>query len=374
MTGLVHEVAELFRKEGPWCTIHLDVSTGTVDTLEAMDLAGDHVRETLLAAGASKEDAAAAAAIQWRAEGLPAPVSRFVLIRQGGVEVNETCPGAPVQPLISVGPIPNLMPLAEHRGSDFNYLVVEVDRASGEIRLYCASNSRALATTEIAGDTENLQNVPGSGRAQSHYQHRTKEIWRRNADLVAEEVDKLVLEHAPALVVLAGDVRARELVQAQLGEAAKRVARMVDMNSRAQGSDKGKFEMEVQKLVAEVFAGRQTALLDRLAQQQGKLAVSGWGATVHALQQAQVDTLVMDAAALADRHLLALDAEPWVATAGEEALDARTLGKVAAAPALLRAVALTDAKVELMAPGELDGKGPLAALLRWPTGPAVPAG
>jgi hypothetical protein len=94
---------------------------------------------------------------------------------------------------------------------------------------------------------------------------------------------------------------------------------------------------------------------------------------LHALQQAQVEVLIMNDGALAERRLLALGAEPWVASAGEQALGAQELGRVPAPAALLRAAALTDASVLLVPGGVLPQGTDVAALLRWPTGPAAPA-
>jgi hypothetical protein len=116
--------------------------------------------------------------------------------------------------------------------------------------------------------------------------------------------------------------------------------------------------------------------MDRLAMQEGQAnpeSATGVGAVVHALQQAQVEVLIFNDAGLSDRTLLALDAEPWIATTEEESLAANTLDAVPAAAALLRAAALTDARV-LLVPGPVLPEGvEVAALLRWPAGPAVPS-
>lgn len=115
--------------------------------------------------------------------------------------------------------------------------------------------------------------------------------------------------------------------------------------------------------------------MDQLALQEGQAnpeSATGMGAVVQALQQAQVDTLILNDTALEDRHLLALGAEPWLATAEEQALGADVLGQVPASSALLRAAALTDANLLLVPDGVLPGGADLAALLRWPVGPEAP--
>jgi hypothetical protein len=85
-----------------------------------------------------------------------------------------------------------------------------------------------------------------------------------------------------------------------------------------------------------------------------------------------VDLLILNDKALADHQLLALGAEPWVASAPEQSLGAEVLGQVPAPAALIRAAALTDASLLLVPDGVLPHGIDVAALLRWPTGPAAP--
>jgi hypothetical protein len=51
--------AGLFKKDGPWITVYVDASTGTVDTLRAAEVLPDRVREALDQQGASDADLAA---------------------------------------------------------------------------------------------------------------------------------------------------------------------------------------------------------------------------------------------------------------------------------------------------------------------------
>lgn len=193
---------------------------------------------------------------------------------------------------------------------------------------------------------------------------------------MAGEIDRVAGASGARLIVLAGDIRARGLVKDNLSEASKALVSEVDSHTHTAGSDSANLEDQVNQRVAEVWAEEQQNVMDRLAVQEGQAnpeAARGVGAVVHALQQAQVDTLILDDAALSERTMLALDAEPWIATAREEALGAGILGEVPAPAALLRAAALTDARV-LMVPGPVLPKGVhVAALLRWSSGPDVPS-
>ncbi|KQO01511.1 hypothetical protein ASF21_07710 [Arthrobacter sp. Leaf234] len=92
---------------------------------------------------------------------------------------------------------------------------------------------------------------------------------------------------------------------------------------------------------------------------------------ITALQQAQVEVLLLETTAWDGETLLALDAAPWVAISEADTAGAGVLGEVPAVAGLLRAAALTDAQVTMYPSGALEEK-PVAALLRWPTGPAAP--
>jgi hypothetical protein len=377
VTGSLKEYADLYKLPGPWCTAYVDAGTGTVDTLEAADVRPGNARAQLEAQGASAADLDAVEQSLQPEAGIPAPVSRFVLVHQGKAEINEVLAGDRVLPeRISVDPIPDLLPLVKHRPEDLPYVVAEVSREHGEIRLYHAGAGAPDSTREVQGETEHVSKFQGGGWAHLRFQHHTEDVWRRTADEVAGEIDRVVAESGARLIVLAGDIRARGLVQEQLSKASQDLVSVVDSHTHTQGADDALLDDQVNQRVAELWAAEQQEVMDRLAMQEGQAnpeSATGIGAVVHALQQAQVDVLILNDAALTERTLLALDAEPWIATAEEESLAANVLGKVPAPAALLRAAALTDARV-LLVPGPVLPEGvDVAALLRWPTGPAAPA-
>ena len=377
MTRSLKEHADRYRLPGPWCTAYVDAGTGTVDTLEADDVRPGNVRAALEAQGASAADLDAVEQALQPEAGIPSPVSRFVLVHQGNVEINEVLPGERVLPeRISVDPLPDLLPLVKHRPEEFPYVVAEVSRDNGEIRLHYAGAGAPASTEEIQGDTQHIKKFQGGGWAHLRFQHHTEDVWRRNADQVAGEIDRVVGSSGARLVVLAGDIHARRLVQEQLSKATQALVSVIDSHTHTAGADESLLEDQVNQRVAEQWATEQQDIMDRLAMQEGQAnpqSATGIGAVVHALQQAQVEVLILDDGALSERTLLALDAEPWIATAEEESLGAKVLGKVPAPAALLRAAALTDARVLLVSGGVLQEGSDVAALLRWSTGPTVPS-
>ena len=376
MTNTLHTLADVYRKPGPWVTIYTDASTGNVDSLHADDVRPENIASALEEAGATKDDRKAVAeALRRSAKGLPDPVARLIVVANGSVELDEFLPGPLALPeFTSVNEVPNLCPLLWHRPDDFAYVVAEVGRDGGEIHLRRANGLQDDSMTHIEGDTENLKKVPSGGWSQGRYQHRTENIWKANAADISGEIDKVVRSCRARLLVVAGDIRARNLVAEQLSDQSKDILTVVESHSRTEGADKEAYAQEINKRVAECIARRQAQLLERLNNQKGRAnpeSTEGIGSVVHALQQAQVDTLLLESQGLNGHRLLALGSEPWTAEIDGETAGAPVLGEVPAPSSLLRAAVLTDAEVALFPSGALDG-GPVAALLRWPVGPTVP--
>ncbi|MFF0945374.1 Vms1/Ankzf1 family peptidyl-tRNA hydrolase [Kocuria sp. CPCC 205300] len=375
MTSRFHRYAELFKSKGPWCTVYTDISTGTVDSLHAIDVLPENICRELERQGAARADLAAVEAAVRPAEGLPDPVSRFLVVRDGTVEIDEVLPGPLAGPgVVRVDAAPDLTPLFRHRPDDFPYVVAEVSRDGGEIRLQRASGRRAEGEQQIEGETNHINKFPGGGWSQARWQRHTEVVWRRNTEQVAEQIDKAVAESGAQLVVLAGDMRARGLVEEQLSKAVQPLVSMVNANTRADGSDSADLAEQIDRSVGELIARRQQALLERLAEQENgpdRTAVHGVAPVVAALQQAQAETVLIDENALdAEAELVVLDAEPWIAVDEADALGATALGRVPAAEALVRAALLTDARPVFLAPGALPDGVDIAALLRWSAAPA----
>jgi hypothetical protein len=371
------ELAELFRRPGAVSTGYADVSGS--DTSDRNGLERDQnraVSDALIEAGAPAGDVAALEQLFTQPTGAGGEVSRFAIVRDGQMEVDEILPGPPIADKVtSYGPVPNLVPLLIQRPRDLSYVVAEVGRDGGDIRLYQLSRIGPLTHRAIEGDTQYITKVNAGGWSQGRYQRDAEQIWKRNEKELAEAIDEIVRDNAVELLVVSGDVRARQLLIDQLAPASRDILSVVAVNTRADGASDAALEEDVRRNVAAIFASYEHDALERLATEMGHgggLSAAGVGAVVHSLQQSQVDVLMLDPGGLSDTKLFVLDGEPWVATAPEEALGARQLGRVSAADALIRAAFLTDARVVITSAGELPGNVVVAAILRWPTGPAVP--
>jgi hypothetical protein len=245
--------------------------------------------------------------------------------------------------------------------------VVVADRIGAEVTAYGPGGGEAHE--EVKGSDLYITKVQAGGWSQRRYQDTAEEMWKHNADQVAQRVDALVKETGARLVVAAGDTRALVALGDHLGEAAEAVLVRVEEGGRAEGADREGLQHHVERLVAEVAAHEELALLDRFREQRGRMsrAVEGLAGVVEAARKAQVDTVL-----LVDRpdSTATLWAGPEPLQLGASAEEVRSLGvdepfEDRADALLVRALAGSEAGL-VVVPGEeeplLDGLG---AVLRY---------
>ena len=78
MQRVLEKYSSLFSHDGTWCTVLADAGTGTVDSLEAVDVRPGQVRDRMLDAGAPEEDALAVERALQPLEGVPATHGGYV--------------------------------------------------------------------------------------------------------------------------------------------------------------------------------------------------------------------------------------------------------------------------------------------------------
>ncbi|WIE72631.1 hypothetical protein [Curtobacterium sp. MCJR17_020] len=381
-TSELHRIlGERLEGGGTWAWAYADVSGNVEDPRRQAALKLRGVEEGLRAQGASDEVVDAVAGEFEQEPGVPSPVTRYVLVHDGEVVLSEVLPG----PLhgsesVGVGAVPDLVPLVAHRPVDLPFLVVHAGKEGGAFRAYRLGHAPVAADAaeqQVAGRNDTLHYAKaGTGWKQPHWQQHTEEIWKQNSSETAAAVDEAVRTIRPGLVVVAGDVTARELLVKALSSETRALVSVFPGDPRADAGSKQAFVEHVETALARVVATRRHDLEDALRTHSGRgdnQVVTGLGPVVEALQQAQGATVALDAVAIGDRTLLALAGAPWVATAPEQAAGTPVIGAVPAVCALVRAAVLTDAELVLVNAASLPGGAPAAALLRWPVGPVVPA-
>ncbi|MCU1419376.1 Vms1/Ankzf1 family peptidyl-tRNA hydrolase [Mycetocola sp.] len=371
----IQQWAALWRRQAPSSIVHVDAAKLFDGSGQDADLHRRVIQDSLAAAGSPEADRAVIDRILAEPTGVGGPCSRFLVVADGEPAVDEILGGPMASAeMVAYSTVPNPLPLLVDRNNDALYLVVEAGREGGEIHAFRARHTGTLRHEDVQGRTDSLNKVQAGGWSHSRYQHHSEEIWKQNQNQLAEAVDALVRELRPRLLVLAGDIRAVQLLSEELTPASREIMSTVPTHVRAAGSSRDALDEHVATRLDELRATDETTAIDRLSAGDFENGAVGLGAVLHALQQGQVETMLLDLDSIGDRTLFALAAEPWVASAPEEALGVPVLDSVPAALALARAALVAGSGLMFVDPGRLPQRAGVAAVLRWPTGPAVPGG
>jgi hypothetical protein len=128
-------IAERLKRGGTWTWAYVDASGDREDPQHLAALQRRKAEDVLRSAGADAEVIDTVMAELEETPGVPAPVSRYVLVHDGELVLSEVLPGAMHAPT-SIGhdPVPDLLPLLAHRPLDLPFLIVEVGREGGGYR------------------------------------------------------------------------------------------------------------------------------------------------------------------------------------------------------------------------------------------------
>jgi len=368
----------LYEEPGPWTSVYLDASGDTADPRGQAASKRNSVSHALEQAGAPQADIDAVTEALATPTGMPAPAARLLLVKGGEVRLDRGLPGAvQVGEFAEHGPVPDLVPLVRHRPVQFEYLVVLVGHDAGDVLLCTTASPEPAEREHVQGRADTLQKVRAGGWSEANYQRHVVDVWTHNEGEVAARVDAIVTERHPRFVVAAGEDAGLAIFLDRLSAGTRAITRGVPVDARPSDASGERVDAEIRDAVdAELAALRARArdLIRPRAQGESPVEALGIGEVVHALQQGQVELLLLvdgagDAHAneeLEDRRVFVLDGPPWVASAPEDAGDAGVIGRVRAPVGLVRAAALTDAMVMVVPADELPPHTPAAALLRWP--------
>jgi hypothetical protein len=369
MSYPLHRLAPLYRESGPWSTVHLEVGWEVPDASRAIELRWRALREQLDQQGAPRRHLEMADDILDATAQPGGSACRHVVIGDD-VAIDRTLRhDSPCVSEARYSEVPSVVPVVDSEAREAPYLVLEAARDGAVISAY-QSDGTPVLTDEVTGETANLTKVPGGGWAHRRFQQTTEEVWRRNAQVVVSELERILQRASARLIILSGDVRAREKVLSQLSSEVRSRLVEVDVHTRPVGADSDATDRAVDVELDALDELERERILERFGDgRRHGYAVAGIGSTAHALRQAQVAVLMVDFAELAGHELLALKDEPWLATSQEGVTGTEVVATVPAADALVRAGALTGAILLPLPADRMPGAEPMAAVLRWPEGP-----
>ncbi|HEV7536991.1 MAG TPA: Vms1/Ankzf1 family peptidyl-tRNA hydrolase [Acidimicrobiia bacterium] len=295
----VPDIAATFDGSGPFVTVYLTTEAAVEQAAQQSELRWKTLRRQLEEDGAP--EAALAAIDPLVADAHHEGRTLAVVADGGGARLVRHEPEPPARDAGWVAPLPRVGPLIEWAQAAIPHLVVLADRAGADIVVFTrgaaatgAGEAAVVTVGEDTGDDPALRKSNAGGWSQRRYQNRAENLWEHNARSVADQVAGMADGIGARLVVVAGDVRAVQLLQEHLPERIAPLVREID-GSRAPGAGLDEIADDVVKLVATVAAEDTVELLGQFKQEKGQsdLAATGVAGTLAALAAARVDTLLI---------------------------------------------------------------------------------
>ncbi|QXJ20893.1 peptide chain release factor 1 [Actinomadura graeca] len=281
----------LYQRPGPYASVYADLTRTTEDASKAAELRWRALRADLEAQNAPEDTLRAieqtiAAEMDLRAsEGL------VLFAADGEVVHTERLPGPPRMPQARVAPLPHVLPYLAERGERFPHLVAVVNRRGGAIDSVTASGEHHHV--DVEGEDYPIRKTKAGDWNQPRFQRAAENVWKANAKQVAREIDRAAERCGAEAVVIAGDTRARTAVLEEVSESVLEHTVESDRNIDMGDPDLG---AELSRVLELKTAERVMAVAERFDRElaNGQRAVAGLPATVEAVRNGQVETLLLD--------------------------------------------------------------------------------
>lgn len=264
--------------------------------------------------------------------------------------------------------LPRLCPLIHWHQSNPPALLVLIDRTGADI--FSGGRQRGLLGVVAGDDGPDIRKSPRGDWKQPHYEARAQERWRANTAEVAEQVVALAERLEPRIVVVAGDLRAVELMVDQLPPRLRALTRRVT-GGRGKGSE-GSVEEGSSRLYRSAVAEDTVELLAKLKEELGQRdrGVAGIADVAAALRSAAVDTLLLNDDPTSSRRMFFRTSDRTSVAPREADLEGLDLRDGRMVDVMIRAAWASGAQVRMTpkVPELADGVG---ALLRFPSVPST---
>jgi hypothetical protein len=287
---------------GDVVTAYVHVGRASETGAQAVETRINNLARDLGSAGIDETTTRAVTERIARPTGHGGDASRVVVARDGTV-VTDLVVGDGVTDHHHAGPVAHLLRLGRALADAVSYVLVRVDHVGADITV---SDTLGLDEREIVseGDHDVLHKVPGGGWSHRRFQSRAEDSWDRNADTVAKDLDALVREVDPDLVLLTGDARGISRIRESVAGHVTERLEVLEHGSRADGASDDRLDEEVAAAVRRCRAARIDEVLDRLGPADAPKA-AGVAETLEALRRGEVETLVLLEGALEDRQAYA---------------------------------------------------------------------
>jgi hypothetical protein len=366
----------VFDAAGPYATVCADVTHNTENADTELDLRVRAAAERLTEQGAPEAVVEAVRSRLLEAhDGGEAATQKgraLVVASDGSVVLDQALVDAPTREVAAWSPSPDLLPLLRQLPGRVPHIVVLTDRTGADIS-YLGMPGQVEEEDTVKGDTFQIRKFSGGGWAHHRYQHNAENKWVHNAEEVAQRIASMARRLSPRFVLVAGDVRARQILTDRASDLWSDLVVSMDEGGRAAGADRAPVDVRTAELIAEHEAREIAEAVEQIeAAGAHGLAVTGTEAVVEALRKGQVETLV-----LADdpgEDTLLVGASPLELGVDQHDMDALGIhGEIVPAERALLAAAVASSAGVVLVPGSAMPDGaPVAAVLRY-TDASTPA-
>lgn len=288
-------ISALYSRPGPFASVYLDATRASESGDTEVGLRWRGLREKLAEAGVDDKtlqaiDEAAGAHLE-----VAGRHGQFIVAAGGEVLLDEVTRRPPLRELGRWSPLPHVLPFLVDRSTQVPHLIVLIDRTGADVHTVL-DDIHSEQTAVEGGAQYPLRKTGRDAWNERAFQNRVDNAWETNSKEVAQAINHQLPPEAQ-VVLLAGDVRARNMVSDELSKVLPQRVKVqqLDHGARAEGASREALDAEVHAaLLRHIWAERHD-ILARLQQAVGRhdYAVTGISAVMDALRKAQVDTLVL---------------------------------------------------------------------------------
>jgi hypothetical protein len=284
-------VRDLAHPLDPVASVYLGLTptVPTLDTGEDLELRWRSLSKDLTEQGA---DQPTIDAIGQQLAGLPVFPTELALFAAGGaVRLAQPIPGGVRFDRARFAAPPDVVPLLAWLQRHPPYVVAVIDRTGADVSAVPGGAVSGLTTVIAGPDDEIERNAPG-GWAQPRYQRRAEDSWQHNAAAVADAVTRALHDLHARLLLVAGDVRAVQLLHEHLPAQIRRDVTLRHLpGGRSPDGSTGARQEAIVEAVTEHAADTTIELLDHFTERDPAATVEGAAATLTALAAGRVATL-----------------------------------------------------------------------------------
>lgn len=301
----------------------------------------------------------------------PVAAAGYALLASAGtIHLAQPMPGVVTADRARYSAPPELLPLLAWWQQHPAYVSVLIDRAGAEVTAVPAAALTGNTVTVTGPDDEIERNAPG-GWAQARYQRRAEDSWHHNAVAVAQSAVEAFDAVKADLLVIAGDVRAVQMLRDHLHKHVRRDLHVsVVRGGRSPDGSTQAHLRAVADAVAEYANTRTAALLDQSTSSPIGDAVEGVPATLAALAEGRLQTLFVTGEPASERQAWA--GPGILCTERPQATPDVPLIAGGLADIAVRAALLTGASVHVLTAAQAAAfDGHIGGLCRYRPAPAV---